>query len=351
MKNQKKSKESNQIKENFNLSSLTNRTRLRLFTKKNTNIANINTTVKFSINSDPLKQEEFEKEYHKRYLFYIKEEFNSKIITMFFNYMSSTNIIPNSFKNNRYFLKEFLRIIVDLLINEIDLVTITTIFDNMGWIAQGTEPWTYIYYICLSAKEKASSDKSFSILTQILEKNNPGFNDFYKKWLNNNNTKSKLDKVEISKINERFRELMKPIYLNENQKKFINYNEIVNKIVTMSKQKEKENNPSKINLPININSNNTNNNNINNNNISFNHQNSTIQLNNPLEIMSYQSGLNINNKYESPIKNNQQSNLELPQYNSFFDLSRGGSRNNSFFGLNIFDGELSKVPSMKFNNK
>ena len=343
MKNQKKTKESNQIKENYNLSSLTNKTRLRLLSKKNSNFASINTTVKFNINSNPLKQEEFEKEYHRRYLFYIKEEFNSNIITMFFNYISSTTIIPNSFKNNRYFLKEFLKIIVDLLINEIDLVTITIIFDNMGWIAQGADPWTYIYYICLSAKEKASSEKSFSILTQILEKNNSGFNESYKNWSNNINNKAKLDKVEISKINERFRELMKPIYLNENQKKFINYNEIVNKIVTISKQKEKENIAPKgqINLPLNINSNAS--------NILINPQNSKNQFN-PLEMINYPSGLNPSNKFDSPMKNNQQPNLEMQQYNSFFDLSRAGSRNNSFMGLNMFDGELSKTPSTRFNN-
>lgn len=344
MKNQKKTKESNQIKQNFNLSSLTNKTRLRLLSKKNNNIANINTTVKFSINSNPLKQEEFEKEYHRRYLFYLKEEFNSKIITMFFSYISSTTIIPNSFKNNRYFLKEFLKIIVDLLINEIDLVTISIIFDNMGWIAQGDDPWTYIYYICLNAKEKASSDKSFSILTQILEKNNSGFNDSYKNWTNNINNKTKLEKVDITKLNERFRELMKPIYLNENQKKFINYNEIVNKIVTMSKQKEKENIAPKgqLNLPVNI---------LSNSNILLNPQNPKIQVG-PLDMMSFSSGLNPNNKYESQMKNNPQSSLELQQYNdSFLGLSRGGSRNNSFMNLNIFDGELFKAPSIRFNNK
>ena len=343
MKNQKKTRESNQIKENFNLSSLTKKTRLRLLSNKNSNIANINTTVKFNIDENPLKQEEYEKEYHKRYLFFIKEEFNSKIIIMFFNYISTTTIIPNSFKNNPYFLKEFLKILVDLLVNEIDLVTITIIFDNMGWIAQGADPWIYIYYICLSAKKKASSDKSFSILTQILEKNNSGFNDSYNKWLNNINNKAKLDKIDITKINERFRDLMKPIYLNENQKKFINYNEIVNKIVTMSKQKEKENIEPKLNLPLNVKQNN-------NNNIILNPTNSKIIMN-PLEIMSYPSGLNPNNKFDSTIKNNQQSNLDLQQYNSLFDLSRGGSRNNSFINLTIFDGELSKAPSMKFNNK
>ena len=80
------------------------------------------------------------------------EEFNSNIITMFFNYISSTTIIPNSFKNNRYFLKEFLKIIVDLLINEIDFATTALIFDYLGWIKEGEDPWLYIYFICLNAK-------------------------------------------------------------------------------------------------------------------------------------------------------------------------------------------------------
>ena len=344
MKNQKKTKESEQKKEYYNLSSLTNKARLRLLSKKNSNFASINTTVKFNINSNPLKQDEFEKEYYKRYLFYIKEEFNSAIITMFFNYISSTAIIPNSFKNNRYFLKEFLKIIIDLLINELDLVTITIIFDNMGWIAQGEDPWTYIYYICLSGKEKASSEKSFSILTQILEKNNSGFNESYKNWANNINNKTKLDKVEILKVNERFRELMKPIYLNENQKKFINYNEIVNKIVTMTKQKEKEKEniapKEQVNLPSNINNTNT-------SCVLINPQNSKMQFG-PLDVINYPSGLNPSNKCDSPMKNNPQA---LEQFNSIFDLSRAGSRNNSFMGLNFFDGELSKAPSMRFNNK
>ena len=341
----KNSKEFNNTKENKNLSSLIKNTRIKLFSKRINNFTEINTSVAFKINSNSSLQEKYEKEYRKRYLFYIKEEFNSKVITMFFNYISSTNIIPTKFKNNRYFLKEFLKIIIDLLINEIDLVTMTLILDNIGWINEGSDPWLYIYYICLYAKENASSENSFSILTQILEKNNPGFNDSFNKWSYKINNNKKMKIIDISKTNERFRELIKPLYLNEEQKKFINYNEIVNKIVSMNKQKENVTPLNQINNRMTRNNNNLISNNL------FNPTKS-IQYN-PIENLSLHSNLNlnINNKYESPVKSIPQ-NLDIQQNNSFklLDLSRAASRN-SFMGLSSFDGELYKMPSMKFINK
>ncbi len=349
VKTQKKQKESNEIKESINLSQISKRTRLRLFSKKENDIAKINTTVLFKINTEPFPQKDFEKEYYKRYIFYMKEEFNSKVITMFFNYISSSKIIPNSFKNNRYFLKEFLKIIINLLINEIDLTAMTLIFDSMGWIAEGTDPWIYIYYICLYAKEKASSETSFSILLKILEKNNSGFTKSFNNWANNINNKQKLNEIDIIKINDRFTELKKPLYLKENQKKFINYNELVEKIMSISKQKdnnieifnkfEKKIIQNKNNiLPIAGNINNINN----------------INPQQRLNLFDAGSGLNINNKDENSFQF-AQNPLDLQRGNSsfndkYFDLSRGGSRNNSFMGLNSFDGNLY-APSMRFNNK
>ena len=342
IKKQNKSKESHQIKKHLNLSLIANKLRLKLQSNKNNKIPKINTTILFQINSETFPKEEFEKEYNKRYLFYIKEEFNSKIITMFFNYISFTKIIPKSFKNNRYFLKEFLKIIINLLINEIDLVTMTLIFDNMGWIAEGTDPWKYIYYICLSSKEKSSSENAFSILTNILEKNNPGFIASYNNWKNNINNKKNLDKIDIIKTNERYKELLKPLYLNENEKKFINYNEIVNKIVSMSKQKEDINQINQINEK---------------------HVEIKKELwpqnfpqQSKLTLLDNASGLNPNNKFVSLSKQSQI--LDFQHTYSFYndnilDLSRGGSKNNSFMGINsiVDGGELYKLPIMKFNNK
>ena len=352
----KNPKEDNKYKKNINLSLIINKTKYKLSLIKRNNTPMINTTVFFKINYNPSLQDNLQKDYYKRYLFYLKEEFNSKVISMFSNYISLSKVIPISFKNNRYFLQEFLKIIVNLLINEIDLVILTLILDNMGWIEQGSQPWIYIYYICLSVKEQTSSENTFSILLQILERNNKGFKESFLQWINNINNRKKLQQIEISKINERFKDLMKPLYLNENHIKYINYNEIVNKIIMISKQKE--------NIPP-INTNNVVNSNININInkkplISNNKYNQlkqpTIQML-PLEPMPYQSGYFYNNKFESPSKVGKQPLLDIqPNNNSFYndkflDLSRNGSRNNSFFALSSFDGELYKTPSLRFNNK
>ena len=230
--NHQKEKKINKNREKLNISSIIRNTKKKLFFKKTNNLPKINTTVIFKINSNPLLQEEFEKEYCKRYLFYVKEEFNFKIINMFFNYISLSTIIPNSFKNNIYFLKEFLKIIIDLLMNEIDLVTMTLIFDKIGWIAEGSDPWIYLYYICLYTKEKVMSENSYLNLEKILEKNNYGFINSFNKLKNNINIKEKLEQIEIIKTNERFRELKKAFNLNDNESKIINYNEIVNKILS-----------------------------------------------------------------------------------------------------------------------
>ena len=336
LKNPKKSKEV--IKENKNLSSVIKNIKTKLFSKRKNNFAAINTSVVFKITSNPSLKEKFENEYHKRFLFYIKEEFSSKVVTMFFNYITTTTIIPNKFKNNRYFLQEFLKIIVNLLINEIDLVTMTLILDNIGWINEGSDPWLYIYYVCLFAKEKASSENSYTILTQILEKNNPGFKDSFNNWLYKINSNKKIKAIDISKTNERFRELMRPIHLNEDQKKFINYNDIVNKIVSMNKQKE--------NIAPTTNQ-------INTNYQDPNLPNTLItSLNTQLKPPIENSSLRIIDKGEMMAKSGL-SGLDLRKNNSSFkllDLSRGASKN-SFMGVNSFDPDLYNFTSMRFNNK
>ena len=329
----KKLKETKKIKENLNLSFIIKKTNKKISTLKRKELAKINTTIFFKLNLNPLSQEDFEKEYHKRYLFYIKEEFNFKVVTMFFNYLSTSKIIPNTFKNNRYFLKEFLKIIVNLLINQIDFVTVTLIFDYIGWISEGSDPWAFIYYICLNAKEKSSSENTFSILTKILEKNNSGFIDSYKKWKENITNKNKLEKIEICKINERFRELMKPIFMNESQNKFINYNEIVIKIIEMSKMKENIV-PSK-NIKIKENLNDIN----------------KIQY--PLEPGLLRNSLNPSIIFDGPLRMGQQLDIPPPSNQSFYDskfldLSRGGSRNNSsFLPYSSLEQESFRIQNMK----
>lgn len=326
-------KDSKKANENLNLSSIINKTKKKLSSTKKNDLTKLNTTVIFTINSNPLFQEEFEKEYQKRYLFYLREEFNSKVLTMFFNYISLTKTIPNSYKNNRYFLKEFIKIIFNLLINEIDLVAITLILDSMGWIKEGTDPWKYIYYISLKAKEKFSSENSLSFILKILEKNNPGFTDSYNKWASKKNDVKGLNVISVAKTNERFRELMKPIFMNESQNKFINYNEIVIKIIEMSKMKENIV-PSK-NIKIKENLNDIN----------------KIQY--PLEPGLLRNSLNPSIIFDGPLRMGQQLDIPPPSNQSFYDskfldLSRGGSRNNSSFLLySSLEQESFRIQNMK----
>ena len=346
--NLKKEKKIIKNKENLNISSKIHKINQKLYSKKGNNLTKINTSLIFKINSNPSLQEEIEKEYNKRFLFYEKEEFNFKIITVFFNFISLSTIIPNSFKNNIYFLKEFLKIIIDLLMNEIDIVMMSLLLDTIGWIKEGSDPWIYLYYICLYSKEKSSSNNSFLILEQILEKNNKGFKDSYNKWKNKINIKNKLDQIKIVQTNKRFKELMKPLNLNDNETKIINYNEIVKIILSTSKKKNKLNSLKTINNDININIIKNNLLTNNNNNLQLNPSKTNLQM-----IDTQQKDYN---RVENQAKEGQQLNLEMQNNNSFyndkfFDLSRNASRNSFMVGFPSFDGELYKMPSMKFNNK
>jgi hypothetical protein len=335
-KKQKESINDGKNKKNKNLTGLFKQTKQKIIKKINDDIGNINTTILFKINLS--NQSEYEKEYQKRYSYYLKEEFNSNIITMFFNYISISKVIPVSFKNNRYFIKEFLKIITDLLINEIDFATISLIFDYLGWIKEGEDPWLYIYFICLCGKKISSSDGSYNTLLKILDSNNKGFIDRFKKWSNNSHNEKKFKQIDIIKTNQKYRELMKHRNVFENNQKFINYNELVNKIVsTASKQKENKPQISQLN----------------NTNISpyksiFNQQNQQVIMSQSLDITPTPSGIKYNNnKLEFRIPQNQ-SFFDLPQNNSFnFNLSRGSSKN-SLADFRFSNMDLNKSPSFRF---
>ena len=332
-KKQKESINDGKNKKNKNLTGIFKQTRQKIYKKINDEVGNINTKILFKIKIS--NQSEYEKEYQKRYSYYLKEEFNSNIITMFFNYISITKVIPLSYKNNRYFIKEFLKIITDLLINEIDFATTALIFDYLGWIKEGEDPWLYIYFICLNGKKIASSDSSYNTLLKILDSNNKGFIDRFKKWSNNISNEKKFKQIDIIKTNQKYRELMKHRNVFENNQRFINYNELVNKIVPTTKQKETT---PQINL--------------NNTNVSpfksmFNAQNQQMYMPQSFDIAPTHSGLN-NNRLDLRLSQNQ-SFFDLQKNDSFhFNLSRGSSKN-SLVDFNYSKLDLYKSPSFNFN--
>ena len=116
-------------------------------------------SVKFNINPSG---SDLEKKYHKKYISYFHEEFNSKIIKMYFNYISSSKIINHTVKDNRPFLIDFLKIITNLLMNEIDFSAMVYLLENeVKWLAENGADlmWNHLYNIGLKAKQITSSTR------------------------------------------------------------------------------------------------------------------------------------------------------------------------------------------------
>ena len=230
LKNQKKTN-SDSTPKTIDFSSLINQSQEKL---SHQNFLSISlNSVKFNINPSG---SDLEKKYHKKYISYFHEEFNSKIIKMYFNYISSSKIINHTVKDNRPFLIDFLKIITNLLMNEIDLSAMAFLLENkVKWLGPNETDlmWNHLYNVCLKAKQITSSDEIFEILINILETQNPGFKSCYNKWVVLKNCPNDL---KIDDINKVYSELMQSNYLSQNKSKFINYNEAVNKILEFSEK-------------------------------------------------------------------------------------------------------------------
>ena len=304
-----------------------------------------------NINLDPIKwikpektssSKDLENNYNKYYIEYMREQFNFKIIKMFFNFIFTSKCIPIKAKDNRHFIKNFLKIIKNLLMNEIELATMAYILEEkMKWVQnqETDEIWYHIYYICLKSKELTSNDDIFNLLMDILDFNNKGFKNNYNEWNENEYSKKCNDKdISIIQINQMYKTLMISNDLNQNQGKFINYNEVVNKIMEYSEKKTKYKNEKKVkNDKEKIDKNKSNNNNINNNpgNVlstffpdSYNNENSYFNqstrmifndINTQLNISRGPSNININNNNNYSFMNLIPQNSSHSVFGMFFN--------------------------------
>jgi hypothetical protein len=282
-------------------------------------------TVKFNINPSG---SDLEKKYHKKYTTYFHEEFNSKIIKMYFNYISSSKIINQTVKDNRPFLIDFLKIITNLLMNEIELSAMAFLLENkVKWLGPNETDlmWNHLYNVCLKAKQITSSNEIFEILINILDAQNPGFKSHYNKWVVIKNCPNDL---KIDDINKVYSELMQSNYLNQNKSKFINYNEAVNQILKFSEKPVKNKKKKGRKYIGNKEGNNINNNM--DNVLDFPHNQNSIFLE-----PNYPSNLNIS-------KNASNENFELNFQKSIFNNNLGlSNRNFSTYYMN----NINNIPN------
>lgn len=88
---------------------------------------------------------------------------------MFYKYIINSKVIPIFLKNNVYFITELLKTVAKLLISVIDLITFTLIFDKLGWVKDGQDPWIYIYFLFSAAKKKTSSNYNFLLIVNKIK--------------------------------------------------------------------------------------------------------------------------------------------------------------------------------------
>lgn len=328
LKTQKNKSSAEAGEKTIDFSSLIDQTNKKL-SKQNFADISVN-TVNFDINPT---SSDLEKKYQKKYATYLHEEFNFKIIKMFFNYISSSKIMPQEVKNNQPFIIDFLKIITNLLMNEIDISTMAYLIENhVKWLDQNETDliWNHLYNVCLKTKQITSDNEVYDLLQNILNMKNKGFISYYNKWLK---IKKVPDDVNIASINEMYNELMKSNYVNQNRSKFINYNEAVDKILKFSEKQKKVLKPKARKLEkldeLNLNQGNNN--------------NSGLNIAGQFPPML---SLDKNNSFnqEGSMNFNPNSQLDMQRNNNILSLSRNGSNylNTGYFALNMMKVDSGK---------
>ena len=328
LKTQKNKSSAETGEKTIDFSSLIDQTNKKL-SKQNFADISVN-TVNFDINPT---SSDLEKKYQKKYATYLHEEFNFKIIKMFFNYISASKIMPQEVKNNQPFIIDFLKIITNLLMNEIDISTMAYLIENhVKWLDQNETDliWNHLYNVCLKTKQITSDNEIYDLLQNILNMKNKGFISYYNKWLK---IKKVPDDVNIASINEMYNELMKSNYVNQNRSKFINYNEAVDKILKFSEKQKKVLKPKARKLEkldeLNLNQGNNN--------------NSGLNIAGQFPPML---SLDKNNSFnqEGSMNFNPNSQLDMQRNNNILSLSRNGSNylNTGYFALNMMKVDSGK---------
>ena len=180
------------------------------------------------------KEEEINNLYHKKYLKYMIEDFNSRIVDMIIIYIRNNKSFPLKYEKESNFISKFINLIKHLLMNEFEISYFTIILDKIGWKWKKLEHWTYFCILGIYTKKLCNIEED-SLLINIISRNYPKFKDYYENCISDKdfmNLIHNLD-IDVKQINERFRLLNKPIN-SYCRKDIINLNEIVDKIVKLS---------------------------------------------------------------------------------------------------------------------
>ena len=326
-------------------------------------------------------EEKEENDYYLKYAKYMEEDFNSNIVSMLIVYLNRNKDLLIEYQKEPNFINNFINVIKHLLMNEFELSCFTIILDEMGWSHPQMDHWIYLYVLGVYSKKIVGGEDESSLLIDIFSQKNYDFITYYTmiddEMMNKFDEKNQLT---VKSINERFRQLTKPInsYCRRN---FINYNGVVDKIVKWSQPYGDESNGNQLYnneqqtkainaknelelnligdykqssflLPLNAQNSNNNlhiNNNINNNsNININNNNNNSIIMNNISNNNFNSFLmpyNSNTFFLNDQTKNYMNNQNINKYN----ISELNMQNSYMPSLNLVNRSSSQF-SLKLEN-
>ena len=194
-----------------------------------------------------ISNEEEEKIYNLKYSKYMLEEFNPKIVNMIISYLNKSKSLPFKYKIETDFIFKFINLLKHLLMNEFEISYFTIMLDKIGWGWQNVEKWTYFCILGIYIKTLCGGENDSSLLINLISRNSPEFMDIYTNWLYDENIENIIqgEEMSVKTINERFRQLTRPIntYCRKN---YIIYSGIADKIVKLSQPYGEESNANQL---------------------------------------------------------------------------------------------------------
>ena len=165
---------------------------------------------------------------------YIAETFNSRIIHMLIKYLNQNKEKLKLYEYDKEpnFINKFINLIKELCLNELELVYLTLLLDKFDWKFYCiNNHWIYFYALGIYTKKKVTSEHASNY---FLESKPKEVQEKYIKLVNDEKFENfEREGIKIQEINQRFKELTKPIN-TFCRKNFVNYNSISDKIIKMS---------------------------------------------------------------------------------------------------------------------
>ena len=181
----------------------------------------------------------------KKYTDYFTETFNSKIINMIIVYINKNKekLKDYNYHKEPNFINKFINLIKELCLNEIEVAYLTLLLDKIGWKFENINHWIYFYSLGVYTKKNVTNEYESDALIEL----KPEVKDKYYFYLVNHTKFDEFEKygIKIQEINQRFKELTKPIN-SFCRKNFINYSSIADKIIRLSQPYGEESNANQL---------------------------------------------------------------------------------------------------------